>query len=301
MTPRARSRTGPGPSGTPHRGVPPGRPGRIRCSLDTGTEAGVMRSCTGVLIGHLLFATLCLFPGPRQGHDRRLRGRHLRAVGAALRPGRAGGPVGTADVLEASLVRYEPDSEGTFTTYGGDYAPAEFTPLIRLRLRVRDTGGDARAEGAAPTGEFELTDEWPVPPLCLSAVTAGRLAVLVDPRAPDAPAEPDPRTMARGRSSGNASPPGRPRTPPPAPLRHPLAPHDPPRLPRPLRPHLRPRPPRPPPPPARGTRHGALDLERTPAPSVGPSADGATGTERGEHGCLVCHGCVARARREDHP
>ncbi|WP_017237413.1 hypothetical protein [Streptomyces sp. SS] len=37
-----------------------------------------------------------------------------------------------------------------------------------------DTGTEAGTEGAAPTGEFELTDEWPVPPLCLSAVTTTR-------------------------------------------------------------------------------------------------------------------------------
>ncbi|MGW8365869.1 hypothetical protein ACWGK1_35650 [Streptomyces wedmorensis] len=219
-----------------------------------------MRSYTGVLIGHLLFATLCLFPGPlalvvawiawTEGDDRAWIPLAVGVVLSAAIPFTAhrsarqefpritrrdrvkdttvayaddtfvlwaprSGPdvpearLVRADVLEASLVRYEPDGEGTFTTYGGDYAPAEFTPLVRLRLRVRDTGGDARAEGAVPTGEFELTDEWPVPPLCLSAVTAGRLAVLVDPRAPDAPAEPDPRAKARGRSTGKASPPVR--------------------------------------------------------------------------------------------
>ncbi|MFF5303775.1 hypothetical protein ACFY5F_30905 [Streptomyces sp. NPDC013161] len=80
-----------------------------------------------------------------------------------------------ADVLEASLVRYHPDGESTFTTHYGNYTPDEFTPLIRLRLRVYD------AE------EFEATGERRVPSLCLSAITAGRLVVLVDgPAAPGA-------------------------------------------------------------------------------------------------------------------
>ncbi|WP_405847561.1 hypothetical protein [Streptomyces sp. NBC_01518] len=80
-----------------------------------------------------------------------------------------------ADVLEASLVRYHPDGESTFTTHFGNYTPDEFTPLIRLRLRVYD------AE------EFEATGERRVPSLCLSAITAGRLVVLVDgPAAPGA-------------------------------------------------------------------------------------------------------------------
>ncbi|WP_416955295.1 hypothetical protein [Streptomyces sp. Agncl-13] len=76
-----------------------------------------------------------------------------------------------ADVLEASLVRYNPDGESTFTTHYGNYTPDEFTPLIRLRLRVHDADG---------TGGFEVTGEWRVPSLCLSAITAGRLVVLVD-------------------------------------------------------------------------------------------------------------------------
>ncbi|MGW2013304.1 hypothetical protein [Streptomyces sp. NPDC001927] len=80
-----------------------------------------------------------------------------------------------ADVLEASLVRYSPEGEATFTTYSGTYTPDEFTPLVRLKLRVRDE------EGPDGAGEFEVTDEWRVPSVCLSAVTAGRLAVLVDP------------------------------------------------------------------------------------------------------------------------
>lgn len=79
-----------------------------------------------------------------------------------------------ADVLEASLARYNPDGESTFTTHYGNYTPDEFTPLIRLRLRVHD------AEETDGTGEFEVTGEWRVPSLCLSAITAGRLVVLVD-------------------------------------------------------------------------------------------------------------------------
>ncbi|MFI1031772.1 hypothetical protein [Streptomyces sp. NPDC020951] len=91
------------------------------------------------------------------------------------------GPVGArlvrADVLEASSVRYDPDGEATFTTYVGDYAPAEFTPLVRLRLRVHAA---EEAEGAVGFSGFEITDEWRVPALCLSAITAGRLAVRTD-------------------------------------------------------------------------------------------------------------------------
>ncbi|MFB6836879.1 hypothetical protein [Streptomyces sp. NPDC056361] len=188
-----------------------------------------MRSYTGVLIGHLLFAALCLFPGPlalviayiawsegddwawiplavglavsaavpvtahraaRQEFPRITRRDRLKDTSSGYAddsfvlwaPRSEAGPpqaeLVRADVVEASLVRYEPDNEATFTTYGGDYAPAEFTPLVRLRLRVR------RDEGAAATGPFEVTDEWRVPPLCLSAVTAGRLAVFVDPATP---------------------------------------------------------------------------------------------------------------------
>ncbi|MGW5565583.1 hypothetical protein ACWEWD_19445 [Streptomyces tendae] len=80
-----------------------------------------------------------------------------------------------ADVLDATLAHYRPDGEGTFTTYGGDLTPDEFTPKIRMRLRVHDDEGP---------GAFETTGEWRVPSLCLSAVTAGRLAVLVDPDRP---------------------------------------------------------------------------------------------------------------------
>lgn len=97
-------------------------------------------------------------------------------------PGRADARLVRADVLEASLVRYSPEGEATFTTYHGNYAPAEFTPLIRMRLRVHTAD---EADGADGRAGFEVTDEWRVPPLCLSAITAGRLAVLVDPVAPE--------------------------------------------------------------------------------------------------------------------
>ncbi|MEV0785089.1 hypothetical protein AB0I52_19365 [Streptomyces sp. NPDC050423] len=89
-----------------------------------------------------------------------------------------------ADVLEASLVHYEPEGGGTFTTYGGDLAPDEFTPLIRMRLRVHD------GEETEASGPFDVTVQWRVPSLCLSAVTAGRLAVLIDPGRPAGPADP---------------------------------------------------------------------------------------------------------------
>ncbi|SEC53609.1 hypothetical protein SAMN05216489_00981 [Streptomyces sp. 3213] len=85
-----------------------------------------------------------------------------------------------ADVVEASLVRYNPDGESTFTTHVGNYTPKEFTPLIELRLRVYDS------EGTDERGEFEVTGEWRVPSVCLSAITAGRLVVLVEPAAPGA-------------------------------------------------------------------------------------------------------------------
>ncbi|MEV0740134.1 hypothetical protein AB0I51_30320 [Streptomyces sp. NPDC050549] len=87
-----------------------------------------------------------------------------------------------ADVLEASLVRYNPDGESTFTTHVGNYTPDEFTPLIALRLRVHDT--EESDDGSDGTGDFEVTGEWRVPPVCLSAITAGRLVVLVEPAAP---------------------------------------------------------------------------------------------------------------------
>nr|WP_223182496.1 MULTISPECIES: hypothetical protein [unclassified Streptomyces] len=109
-------------------------------------------------------------------------------------PGPAGVPPVRADVLEARFVRYEPDGEATFTTYGGNFDPAEVKPVVWLRLRVHGTepyaGG---AEGADfEVGQFEVGQEVRVPPLCLSAVTAGRLAVLVGPaaRAPGADAGP---------------------------------------------------------------------------------------------------------------
>ncbi|MEI5097851.1 hypothetical protein RB200_03265 [Streptomyces sp. PmtG] len=99
-------------------------------------------------------------------------------------PGPAGARLVRADVLEASLVRYSPEGEATFTTYSGDYAPAEFTPKVRLRLRVHAADEPERDGGH---GEFEVTDEWWVPSLCLSAITAGRLAVLVGPVGPEGP------------------------------------------------------------------------------------------------------------------
>jgi len=86
-----------------------------------------------------------------------------------------------ADVLEAEFVRYHPEGEATFTTYAGNYDPAEVKPVIRLKLRVR---GTEPADGFATLGEFETTDEWRLPSTCLSAITAGRLAVLVDPDNP---------------------------------------------------------------------------------------------------------------------
>ncbi|WP_405859538.1 hypothetical protein OG361_33535 [Streptomyces sp. NBC_00090] len=92
-----------------------------------------------------------------------------------------------ADVLEASLVRYSPEGEATYTQYWGTYTPDEFTPLVRLKLRVH---GAEEPDGADGFSGFEITDEWRVPSLCLSAVTAGRLAVLVDPAGPGHPAGP---------------------------------------------------------------------------------------------------------------
>lgn len=80
-----------------------------------------------------------------------------------------------ADVLEASLARYNPNGEATFTTHFGDYTPDEFTPLIRMRLRVHD------AEETDVAARFEVTGECRVPSLYLSAITAGRLVVLVGP------------------------------------------------------------------------------------------------------------------------
>lgn len=100
-----------------------------------------------------------------------------------------------ADVLEASLVRYNPEGEATFTTHYGNLAPDEFTPLIRLRLRLR--GGEASddagpvdavarkdAAGADWADGYEVTGEWRVPSTCLSAITAGRIAVLASPASP---------------------------------------------------------------------------------------------------------------------
>ncbi|MDV9171423.1 hypothetical protein R6V09_14990 [Streptomyces sp. W16] len=91
-----------------------------------------------------------------------------------------------ADVLEAALVRYNPDGESTFTTHVGNYTPDEFTPLIGLRLRVHDSEETDPAHGTDGTAYFEVTGEWRVPSVCLSAITAGRLVVLVEPTAPGA-------------------------------------------------------------------------------------------------------------------
>jgi len=66
----------------------------------------------------------------------------------------------------------------------GNYTPNEFTPLVELRLRVRDT--EETDNGTDGTGDFEVSGEWRVPSVCLSAITAGRLVVLVEPAAPGA-------------------------------------------------------------------------------------------------------------------
>ncbi|MER6778560.1 MULTISPECIES: hypothetical protein [unclassified Streptomyces] len=198
-----------------------------------------MRSHAGVMVGHLLLATVGCIPGPfglvvgcaawSQGEDwawialaaglacsipipfmartsarsqfpRITRGDRVKkqpdipygdesfVLWAPRSPrGSPGARLARADVLEASLVRYDPEGEATFTSYPGTYTPDEFTPLIRLRLRVRGAGE------AGGSGGFEVTDEWRVPSLCLSAVTAGRLAVLVDTEAgADAGARADP-------------------------------------------------------------------------------------------------------------
>ncbi|MER5982018.1 hypothetical protein [Streptomyces sp. NPDC001787] len=94
-----------------------------------------------------------------------------------------------ADVLEASLARYDPEGGTGVTSYPGDYTPAEFTPLVALRLRVY---GAEEAGAEVPAGSFEITGSWRVPSVCLSAVTAGRLAVLVAPAGPSGPAGPPP-------------------------------------------------------------------------------------------------------------
>ncbi|WP_052849875.1 hypothetical protein [Streptomyces avicenniae] len=195
-----------------------------------------MRTYAGVLVGKLVFFTICCFPVPlafpvaytawQEGEDWAWIALAAGLVGSALvvalavratrsslplltrrdRPKDTGiaygdntfvlwapqspkGPQGArlvrADVLEASLARYAPEGEATFTTYHGNLTPDEFTPLVRLRLRVQpDEEGDAG--GPAP-GAFEVTDEWRVPSVCLSAVTAGRLAVLVGPAEPGTP------------------------------------------------------------------------------------------------------------------
>ncbi|MCX4679212.1 hypothetical protein OG413_28590 [Streptomyces sp. NBC_01433] len=188
-----------------------------------------MRSYAGVLVGKLLFATVCCFPVPLvlvvgcvawdEGENWAWIALIVGLVGSVLIPvialkdarrqfpritrrdrvkhenvsygddtfvmwaprsehGSAQARMVRADVLEASLVRYNPDNEATFTTYSGDLTPNEFTPLIRLKLRVHDAKEAGGADGAAG---FEITDTWRVPSLCLSAVTAGRLIGLVDP------------------------------------------------------------------------------------------------------------------------
>ncbi|MFJ5136300.1 hypothetical protein [Streptomyces sp. NPDC088707] len=113
-------------------------------------------------------------------------GDETTVVWAPRSPGGApGARLVRADVREASLVRYSPEGGASFTTYGGDHDPAEFKATVGLRLWVHD--GEDTGEGSAGRGSGgrEVTEEVQVPSLCLSAVTAGRLAVLVDP--PDAP------------------------------------------------------------------------------------------------------------------
>ncbi|MFJ9246850.1 hypothetical protein [Streptomyces sp. NPDC101776] len=189
-----------------------------------------MRSHTGVFIGHLLFAAVCLSGAPvfllvgyyalpdhpgwdwpalvfalglvctamipvtaitatRQSYPRITRRDRVKKASHPYRDdtfvmwapkseqGHPQAQLVRADVLEASLVHYSPDGESTFTTHGGNYTPDEFTPLMRLRMRVHDGEG---IEG------FEVTGECRVPSLCLSAITAGRLAVLVGPERPGA-------------------------------------------------------------------------------------------------------------------
>ncbi|MFI8433195.1 hypothetical protein ACIGJO_05525 [Streptomyces sp. NPDC079020] len=92
-----------------------------------------------------------------------------------------------ADVLEASLARYDPEGGTGVTSYPGNYTPGEFTPLVALRLRVYEA---EEAGAGGPAGSFEITGEWRVPSVCLSAVTAGRLAVLVAPAGPSGSAGP---------------------------------------------------------------------------------------------------------------
>ncbi|MFJ6569950.1 hypothetical protein ACIQNU_21265 [Streptomyces sp. NPDC091292] len=187
-----------------------------------------MRSYAGVLIGNLIFVTLCSIVGPvfifvgymawRDGAEWSFAGT-LLATGlvftlpipfVALRAARsdfpgitrrdlltdgaetytpdtfvvlapkspaatAGARVARADIVKAALFHYEPDNEATFTTHYGEYAPNEFTAVLRMTLRVRETDG---VEG------FETTGKWRVPSLCLAAVTAGRLVVHVDPATP---------------------------------------------------------------------------------------------------------------------
>ncbi|MBD0739372.1 hypothetical protein [Streptomyces sp. CBMA29] len=149
-----------------------------------GTDRGIALTCVGIGLAGTVTIPVAAFKLTRQGFPRITR--RDRVKGASVRydddtlvmltPESPQGParawLARADVLEASLAHYSPDGEATFTTHWGDYTPDEFTPLIRLRLRVHGV------EGA---DSFEVTQEWRVPSMCLSAVTAGRLVVLVHP------------------------------------------------------------------------------------------------------------------------
>ncbi|MET9220584.1 hypothetical protein ABZX65_17685 [Streptomyces sp. NPDC003300] len=149
-----------------------------------GTDRGAALVCLGVGLAGTVTIPVAAYTSTRQGFPRITR--RDRAKDASVRydddtlvmlsPESPKGParawLARADVLEASLVRYSPDGEATFTKHFGNYTPDEFTPLIRLGLRVHGV------EGADP---FEVTREWRVPSMCLSAVTAGRLVVLVHP------------------------------------------------------------------------------------------------------------------------
>ncbi|MDT0310119.1 hypothetical protein RM780_24645 [Streptomyces sp. DSM 44917] len=160
-----------------------------------------MRSYGGVLLGNLVFAAVCCFPGPlalvvgwvawSEGEDWAwtvlVGGLLMSAVipFVAVRSARSQFPRITradqvrekdvplaedsfvlwaprspeghpqarlvrADVLEASLVRYSPSGEGTFTTCSGQATPDEFTPLVRLRLRVHGEEEGEEGGRAAP-------------------------------------------------------------------------------------------------------------------------------------------------------
>ncbi|MFJ2931315.1 hypothetical protein ACIO8G_00945 [Streptomyces sp. NPDC087219] len=122
----------------------------------------------------------------RAGDTRPAYGDDTSVVWAPRSPGGlAGARLVRADVREASLVRYSPEGGARFTTYGGDHDPAEFKATVGLRLWVHDGEDTGRGPAGQGPGGREVTEEVQVPSLCLSAITAGRLAVLVDP--PDAP------------------------------------------------------------------------------------------------------------------